>query len=536
MKYPIFVILLILTYNVFAQDKEQVLQGQVTFVTTQNIYVKFADTETIIIGDTLRLATTNSACLLVKSKSSTSCVCSIVSDCAIQKGDEVLYAVPENKEEVIAIISGELPKTTGEKNMLRATAAPVEIEEKAVPSMKEKIRGRVSVASNSTISNERDARHRIMGRFSIDADHIKDSKFSFNSYLNYQQILNQNDTSSLLKTSFLRVYGLGVRSEATPSLSLTLGRNINSKISSIGAIDGLQVEKFFGNKYIGAIVGFRPDILNYGFNSNLLQYGGYAGIMTDQDEFYSQTTVGFIQQQNNGEIDRRYAYFQHTSTILENLNLFSSLELDLYSKVNQVVTGDIRLTNLYVSARYRFSPKLNLMVSYDSRKRILYYETFQTEIERLLDDDIARQGIRGRINVRPFKNILAGGSYSQRFQSDQENKSDNMYGYVTLSKVPAIRGRLSLSYNRNASNYLESNIASIRHSKDYFHGRLNADFYYRFVNYNYPNSLAPLNQHYFGTDLSYYINRKLYFSISGEFTTLDTEKTYRIYAQLSQRF
>jgi hypothetical protein len=400
----------------------------------------------------------------------------------------------------------------------------------------EKIRGRVSLATNSTLSNERDDRHRIMGRFSIDADHIKDSKFSFNSYINYQQLLNQKDTSSLLRTSFLRVYSLGVRYEATPTLSLTLGRNINSKISSIGAIDGLQLEKFFGNKYVGAIVGFRPDIFDYGFNSNLLQYGGYAGIMTDQDAFYSQTTLGVIQQQNNGEIDRRYAYFQHNSTVLQNLNLFSSLELDLYSKLNQVVSSDIRLTNLYVSARYRFSPKINLMVSYDSRKRILYYETFQTEIERLLDDDIARQGIRGRINIRPFKNILAGGSYSKRFQSDRENKSDNMYAYVTLSKVPAIGGRLSLSYNRNASNYLESNIASIRHSKEYLHGRLNADFYYRFVNYNYTNSLAPLNQHYFGTDLSYYINRKLYFSISGEFTTFDTEKTYRIYAQLSQRF
>ncbi len=525
-----------LTYNAFAQDNEEVLKGQVTFVTTQNVYVKFVDTEALIIGDTLRLATTNSACLLVKSKSSTSCVCSIVNDCPIQKGDDVTYTVPENKEEVLAIISGELPKPTGDKNMMRAAEVPSIVKQKVVPSMKEKIRGRVSVATNSTISNERDARHRIMGRFSIDADHIKDSKFSFNSYINYQQILNHNDTSSLLKKRFLRVYDLGVRYEVTPSLSLTLGRNINSKISSIGAIDGLQVEKYFGGKYLGAIVGFRPDILNYGFNSNLLQYGGYAGILTDQKEFYSQTTVGFIQQQNNGEIDRRYAYFQHTSTILENLNLFSSLELDLYSKVNQVVTGDIRLTNLYVSARYRFSPKINLMVSYDSRKRILYYETFQTEIERLLDDDIARQGVRGRINIRPFKNILAGGSYSKRFQSDRENKSDNIYGYVTLSKVPAIGGRLSLSYNRNESNYLESNIASIRHSKDYFHGRLNADFYYRFVNYNYTNTLAPVNQHYFGTDLSYYINRKLYFSISGEFTTLDTEKTYRIYAQLSQRF
>ncbi len=512
-----------LTVSVFGQDPDLQLKGQVSFVTSQNIYVKFQDTKAIAIGDTLRLESTNSSCLLVKSKSTTSCVCDLVKECAIQKGDNVLYQIRptriEKKEEAQPEQRKQLITDSEEKSLY-----------------KEKIRGSISATSYNTIANKRDDRHRLMGRLSVRANHIKNSKFSFNTYLNYRHTLDQKNGSSVQNSNILRVYNFALHYDATPTMFFTLGRNINPKISSLGAIDGLQVEKYFGKKYIGAIGGFRPDIFNYGFDANLLQYGGYIGTMTEGAKFYSQTTLGFIQQQNNGEIDRRYAYFQHTSTIAKNLNLFSSLELDLFSKLNEEVSNEIRLTNLYVSARYRFSRKLNLMLSYDSRKRILYYETYQTEIERLLDNDIARQGARVRVNGRPFKNILVGASYSKRFQNNSENRSDNIYGYVTLSKVPFIDGRLSLSYNRNESNYLKSNIASIRHSNSYFDGSLSADFYYRFVYYDYVNSVDPLNQHYIGTNLSYNITRKLRFGLTGELTISDRENSYRIYSRIVQRF
>ncbi len=519
----IALVALALTYNVFSQDTDQILKGQVSFVTSQNIYVMFPDTGAIVIGDSLKLESANASCLVVKSKSTTSCVCSVVEGCAIEKGDKVEY-----------LVSVRIVQQIPEKPTEELVPVIADADERSL--YKENIRGRVSASSYSIFASERDDRHRIMGRLSVYAEHIKNSKFSFNTYLNYRKILDQKESSSLQQTSLFRVYNLGVRYDAMPTLSVMVGRNINPKISSLGAIDGLQAEKYFGKKYIGAIVGFRPDIFDYGFNPDLLQYGGYIGAMTDGDKFYSQTTFGFIQQHNSGEIDRRYAYFQHSSTFSKNINIFSSLELDLYSKLNGEVSNEVRLTNLYVSARYRFSRKFNMMVSYDSRKRILYYETFQTEIERLLDDDIARQGARARINLRPFKNILVGASYSKRFQNNSENKSDNIYGYVTHSKVPGIGGRLSLSYNRNESNYLKSNIAAIRHSRSFFEGKLNADFYYRFVVYDYANFSDTQQQQYFGTNLSYTISRKLICSISGEFTTLNQENNYRIYSRIVQRF
>ena len=519
------IVFIVLTYNIFGQTKDPILHGTVSFMTSNNIYVKFENTQAIAVGDSLKLSSTNTACLVVKSKSSTSCVSQIVNDCEIQKGDKVIFVIkPKEKVKPTAPKKEFIPVVLDADEMLEE------------PKYKENIRGRISASSYSTILSKREDRHRIMSRLSVDADHIKDSKFSFNTYLNYRHILDQAETSSLRKNSFLRVYNLGVRYDATSTLSFTLGRNINPKISSIGAIDGLQVEKYFGNTYAGAIVGFRPDIFDYGFNADLLQYGGYVGAILDKENVYSQTTLGAIEQRGNGDIDRRYTYLQHSSTLYKNLNVFASMEMDIFSKVNNTTKNNLRLTNLYVSARYRFNRKLNVMLSYDSRKRIIYYETYQTEIERLLDDDIARQGARARVNFRPYKNILAGGSYSKRFQSDSENKSDNIYGYVTLTKVPNIGGRLSLTYNRNESNYLESNIGGVRYSRGFLNSRLNMDLYYRLVFYDYTSGMESLEQHYLGTNLSYNINRKLLVSISGELSTFNDENNIRIYSRIIQRF
>jgi hypothetical protein len=104
-----------------------------------------------------------------------------------------------------------------------------------------------------------------------------------------------------------------------------------------------------------------------------------------------------------------------------------------------------------------------------------------------------------------------------------------------MSRLPKIGGRVSLSYNTNSSNYLKSNIASIRYSRPFLDQRLNADIYYRFVNYKYTSDIPELNQNYFGTYLSYYIDRSLIFSLSGEYSTYNQENNYRINARIIKR-
>ena len=257
------------------------------------------------------------------------------------------------------------------------------------------------------------------------------------------------------------------------------------------------------------------------------------GVETNSKTFRSTTTIGAMEQTNNNATDRRYIFFQHSSTIARNLGLFASSELDIFNP-----NGDTsaRLTNLYASLRYRFSRSANLLVSFDSRKRIIYYETFQSQIDQILDDDLARQGIRVRLNVRPAKKLWLGGSYSKRFQSDQQNKSDNYYGYLTFTDLPWIGGRLNVSYNINQSNYLTSNILSVRYSRYLFKDVLFAEFYYRMADYDYENQETTYAQNFYGTNLNFNFAKTWQFSLSGEFSQFEEENNIRIFAQLTKRF
>ncbi|MCW5520633.1 hypothetical protein J1N09_12335 [Aureitalea sp. L0-47] len=507
---------------IYSQDRT--LSGTVSFVTSNNVYVKFNSTEDIEIGKVLSF--NGNDCLKVTDKSSTSVVCTVLNDCVISNGDTVSYSIVTSAETtqpttITEPLEEELPPETN---------IPVDLGEKT-SLYKENIRGRVSLSSYNTFSDVRDDRSIFRTRFSLDANHIGDSKVSVQSYLVYRNFNTATDDYEG-RTGIFNVYNLNVRYDATPDLSITAGRKINPKASSIGAVDGLQVEKYFGNFYVGGMGGFRPDFENFGFNADLLQYGGYVGIGTNSKDFFSETTLGAMEQTNAGATDRRYIFFQHMSTIASDLTLFSSAELDIFGNNG----NSTRLTNLYMSARYRFTRAVNAMISYDSRKAIIYYETFQTDIERLLDDDLARQGLRFRFNVRPTKQLWMGISYSRRFRSDNENKSDNIYGYATLSKIPGIGGRFNVSYNMNSSNYLKSNIYSVRYSREFFKNKFNTDVYFRRAEYTYENNLSDLSLNFYGATLSYRISRTWILSVSGEYSQSDPENSIRFYTRLTKRF
>jgi len=510
---------------------QELLRGEVTFVTANNVYVHFENTNNIAIGDTLDLVkgAESLPCMVVTSKSSISCVCKIINGCKIDKADVVHFI----SVVVVPAIAAEQPPA----QLQRDASITTEKNERN----KERIRGRISGATYSTVNSNRGDDHRMMYRFSINADHIGNSKFSAESYINYRKLFPSNDRSFNYRTSYFNVYNLAVRYEPDSNTTITLGRKINNNASSLGAIDGLQAEKYFGKLYAGAIAGFRPDIATFGFNANLFQYGGYLGLQLNSDRIRSRTTAGLMQQTNKGATDRRYTYFQHTTTINNNFNIFSSAELDLFNQVNGN-SGGARLTNLFVSSRYRFSKKVDLFASYDSRKRIVYYETYRTDVENMLEDDQARQGLRARLNIKPIKNVIVGISVGKRFQSDGQNSSNNYNGSLTFNKMPVIGGRWNFQFNRNLSSYLRSDIASVRYSKSLLNNRLTLNPYYRILMYRYASrggaDGVPLTtkQHYYGVDMAYNLSRTLVASLLGEMSTLKDEKNYRVNFSIIKRF
>ena len=519
-----------------AQNDQGLQQGKVSFITSQNVYVKFDRTEVIQIGDTL-LTQRNEVlipCMVVINKSSTSCVCELVEGCEVEKEQNVFYSPPIEKEQS-KIASNEQEEEGGQMEQIAADTMPSIKKDEKSPRFREKIRGRISAASYSNFSEKYTDNHRGMMRFSFRGEHLRNSPVSVEAYLNYRQNYTIRSDKTMSSEDDFRVYNLAVMYDLDSSLQLTLGRKINYKASSLGAIDGLQADKQFGKFFVGGIAGFRPDLYDHGFNSDQFAYGVYTGFESRKPKWFSTTTMGLLEQQNKGQTDRRFLYFQHSSSIGRNVYLFGSMEMDLYAKIHGESMMKARLTNLYVSARYRFSRILDLTLSYDARRNVIFYETLQTEIERLLEDE-ARQGARARINFRPIKYLSSGISYSKRFQADQQNESNNINGYISHSKLPFISGRLSLRYNWNQSRYLESRIMSVNYSRPIIKRKLDIDLYFRNVVYQQRTSENTFDQQYIGGGLNYNIGRSWMMSVLYEISQRQDQRQDRLNSRIIFRF
>ncbi len=208
-------------------------------------------------------------------------------------------------------------------------------EQKAPPQkIKQHIDGRISIASYSGFSNTPAANtEKLQYTFSLNARNIGGSGLSAESYVIFVHKINEWDKVQEDIFNGLKIYNLSLAYDIGNHSRVMLGRKINPKFSNMGAVDGLQYELKLKSFTAGIIAGFRPDYTNYGFNSDLFEYGGFLYHEHAVKHGSIQNTLAFIQQNNSGKTDRRFAYFQHSNSLLPNLNFFGSVECDLYKKV-----------------------------------------------------------------------------------------------------------------------------------------------------------------------------------------------------------
>ena len=509
------IFLCITAWSLQAQERSIVAEGTISFVTASNVYVKFADTEAIPVGDTIYMKQAGrwQPALVVLQKSSISCVAQAVGQWTPEKGQTmyVLTPVPlliapeETEPEVVSPTLVE-PPITNLPPPQDELEGDVEAEAMTTD-RKEKITGRLSAASYSVFSDDA-PRHRLRYGLSFRGDHLRGSRFSTEAYLTFRHTAGEWEDVTDNVFDALKIFNLAVKYAPTDRTLLTLGRKINPRISSMGAIDGLQAEHSFGGFQVGLMTGSRPNFQDYRIDPSMFQAGAYIGFSTQTPGRSQQNTLAFIEQHNGAAVDRRFVYFQHTDNLLPNLNVFASCEMDLYQKVNEEVSNTLTLTNFFTSLRYRFSRTLSASVSYDNRKNVIFFESFKNYIDQLIDEE-TRQGLRVSANYGVFKRISLGANTSWRFQKNNTNNSRNINGYLTYSRLPVIKGNLSLTINALETSYQKSRFYGCRYTRDFFKGRLNGDVYYRWVDYMPTYSESTIHQDIAGLSMSWRITRKL---------------------------
>lgn len=540
--FYVFSVFLIAGANKLAAQSELV-KGAVSYVSSQNVYVKFASTKRINVGDTLFLQKGDALlpALRVSNKSSVSCVCTRLTEDNILVSTEIIAKQAPEKPKEADVVKNEVPPNKPPKSQTAGadkTPAQAVREEDGLSEdkkLKQKIRARLSAASYTNLSDRGD-NTRMRYAFTMQGNNLGNSRISTDAYITFRHTLNEWDAVKGNLNDALKIYSLAVRYDFSETTNLTLGRKINAKISSLGAIDGVQYEQGIGKKFlVGAIAGSRPDMLDYSINTDLMQAGVYIGQVSGKNERFQQSTMGIIEQRNKSAVDRRFVYFQHSDDLLKNLNVFTSCEFDLYEKINNETKNKVNLTNLFASLRYRFSKKLNASISYDSRKNIIYYESYKNYIDQLIDNE-TRQGFRAGINIHPINLLTWGINASWRFQQDGGNGSKNVNSYLNFSRIPLIKSSLSVTANYLRTSYINSRVFGARMSKDFFKGKVNGEVYYRKVNYVYPLYGYTTQQDIVGGDVSFQFGRHIglyaFFeqtldSQGNDYTMINTKIMYR---------
>lgn len=527
-----FILTILVTGQLFSQDPEAFLQGSISYVTSQNIYVKFPSTENISVGDTLYLMDGENIlpALLVENLSSISCVCRSLTGLELTAG-QVMYARgPKNvyadeEEPPAQTVEVVPPPALGD-----STGAPA--EDQKPPQL---ISGRFAISSYTNFSNTPAANSQKM-RYtaSFNIRNISGTRLSAETYVSF--VHDDRRWEEVKENVFngLKIYSLALNYDFNENTRLLFGRKINPKLSSMGAIDGLQFETRFKSLSVGLVAGSRPDYRDYSFDPALFQAGAYIGHEYSRGKKNMQSSLAFIQQMNAGNTDRRFLYLQHISSIIKNLFFIGTAEVDLYKITDSVQSGDFKLSNLYISARYRVIKQLSFTLSYNSRRNIIYYETYKNIIDQLVNDETL-QGYRLQVHATPVRNFSLGATAAYRYRDRDPDPTKNLYAYASYSQVPWLESSATASFTWLETGYVSGKIYSVGLSKDIIRGKLSGAVNYRYVDYTYYNAEYTLIQNMAEINLMWRIMRKLSCSIYYEGTFEKVNSFNRIYINLTQR-
>lgn len=529
-------IMVFFAVSVNAQQAE-ITEGVVSYVTLHNVYVKFQSTKSVLIGDTLFISLDSifEPAVIVKNRSSISCVCEPITNSPILVGSK-LFSNPH----LFSIEKRNLPDTVKIDSLGSNYSDSTLTKDKENPTL-QKIHGRISVASYSHLSSEGENTQRLRYTLSMNVQNLGGTKISTETYINFAHKAGEWDNVRENIFNGLKIYSLAINYLPNKKHSFWLGRKINPRLSSVGAIDGVQYESTRKPITAGVFAGYRPNLDDYGFNVKLFQFGGYIAHDYVTKWGQLQSSMGIINQMNNGFTDRRFMYFQHTQTFYKKLYFFGSAEFDLFNKTQNTQDSSLnrlhtpKLTNIFILARYKVTEKVSITASYSNRKNIIYYETYKNIIDQLLEAS-SLKGYSLQVSYHPWNAVSIGLNAGYRTTQHDNTATKNINSYLTFNNIYLINASVTVSSTLMQTSYLKGSIHSLGLSRNLFSDKIYTALYYRSVNYQFANNESKLNQNLAELNVTWRIMKKLSCSVNAETTFEKSRKYQQLYFNITQRF
>ncbi len=294
---PFIFILIFSSALLIPKTSRYVKEGRISFITSQNIYVRFENTEGISVGDTAYYKYNGKfiPVMVIQFLSTTSCSGEKISDINLKVDDQVLVWSINDQPHALTIKNAGNEK---DSNLAKDTAQQKIRKDKiTIPAYRSNFYGSFTVNSFSGFANYANSIGTQSWWYSLNlhAENIGGSRFSFSNYMNFSYLTSNWSNIKSNVFNNIKIYDLAVGYNIN-KFSIWLGRHMNNNISSVGPIDGLQVEKGFGNFAVGGVIGSRPDFLHMGLNSNLFEYGSYINRIDTINHRQMLSTIAIFQQ------------------------------------------------------------------------------------------------------------------------------------------------------------------------------------------------------------------------------------------------
>lgn len=517
----------------FSQElPKHLVGGDVSYISSQYIYIHFENTNGLAAGDTLFVRNNSSyspvAVISYLSQKSVAAAALPEKQTALKIGSQIYgYAAQRAKQETVVI-----PDT-------RAKQSPRPVQTSGIPVAPKNdfaLSGRVSVSSASDYAasssfNSQQWRSTI----TLHGDNFLVPGLSFSDYQIISVRGNEWGEFSANPFNKMRFYDLALSADIEASSKIWIGRHLNTHMANVGAIDGVQFERTTSSFSYGAFVGSRPSFSDYGFDAKLFQFGGYISERAEFSEARQmENTCALFNQTNNMKIDRRFVYLQHSDNLAQKVTLFASSEIDLFSVESGTRKYTPSLTSLYSSLRVDPFSELSISLSYDARKNVIYYETFHSFLDSLFSNEM-RQGFRWNIYARCFPKIAVSVFGGIQTQANDPKPTQNYGGNIYFSEVPFIAAQASINGTYLNGSYVNGYTINADLSKNVL-TELYLSVGARTFQYKYLSTDQKYSQQGIYSSCSLVLAPKLTLSFNYEGTFEQSGNGSRIYVDISQRF
>ena len=275
------------------------------------------------------------------------------------------------------------------------------------------------------------------------------------------RLRGRRQTSQSSARSPFRLYDLGLHYEsANERLTVGVGRLSPTFVSGVGDFDGGLFKVRTGNNmHVGFFGGFQPNWQTSGFDRNAYKMGAFVNWNRTGLRFVRQnTTVAFVGEYQNGQIDREYFYFQNYVWIGRVVSVFQHVAVDLDRTNRFEQSQKVQLRNAYTTLRISPSPHFSMGVGYDARNQVS--APLFNSVEDSLMAVAFRQGVQGDVTLRPVRNVFLYARGNVRLQKGKDRSQawsvggsvNNLLnsGFNVRSRYTNVRGSFGQSQDVSA--------------------------------------------------------------------------------------